>query len=319
MNRLSRAGFKGDFVRPAILPDWWEDSCEQDPRLLPEIEIRIARFLGLPLLTVKDVNSPLAPASYPAVQLRGARVTDPKRLGPAIHSAMRIAAAVVRNMRDTVSGPNVPPSNGLIWRDQISRDHQAVALKDIVLDLWKRGIPVIPLEVLPVPSFQGIACIVEGRPCIVVGHKHDEPGRVAFLVAHEVGHIALGDCMPDQPVVDEDVEIDLEVNIERCADDYAMQVLIGDHSVPEISGFSFKDLAQEASKIEHENGADASTVILAWARRTGDYQKATMALKALWRAAGARKQLFEIFDQYVDIGTAPESDYSLLRCVHGDS
>jgi Zn-dependent peptidase ImmA (M78 family) len=191
-------------------------------------------------------------------------------------------------------------------------------LNDIATDLWVRGIPVVPLDVLPAPSFQGVACIVEDRPVVLLGHKYDEPGRVAFLVAHEAGHVAAGDCAPDQPVVDKEEEIADDTNIERRADQYARRVLIGSDSVPVIDGADFKALASQAETIERETGAEASTVIFAWARHTGDYAKATMAVKALYRGTGARRQLRQLFDRHVDLVAATESDRALLRCVYGD-
>jgi len=246
---------------------------------------------------------------------------NPDRLAPAIHTAIRVISAVVRNLRATVPSPAVLPTDGLRWREQIDSTHTTPTLKDIVGDLWRRGIPVVPLDVLPTPSFQGLACIVEDRPVILVGYKHDEPGRVAFLVAHEAGHVARGDCAPDQPVIDEEDEITDDADIERRADLYATQVLVGDSSVPQVDGVSledFKQLAHRASDLEHTTGADASSVIFSWARRTGDYATATMAVKALYRSTGARRQLRQLFDLHVDLATAAETDRALLRCVHGE-
>ena len=70
MQRLKRAGFSADFVRAAILPDWWDDSCADDVSLLQDIEIRVARFLERPITSVSDSGSSLAPVTYPAAQLR---------------------------------------------------------------------------------------------------------------------------------------------------------------------------------------------------------------------------------------------------------
>lgn len=141
------------------------------------------------------------------------------------------------------------------------------------------------MEMLPTPSFQGIACIVEQRPVILLGYKHDEPGRVAYLVVHEAGHVASGHCAADQPVVDEEDEISDDADVERQADEYATQVLVGDSRVPQLPSSlrDFKDLARRASEIERANGADASAAVFEWARRTGDYATATMAVKALYR------------------------------------
>lgn len=60
MRRLSAAGFKRDVVRTALLPDWWDDSLAHEGSILPEVEIRVARFLNRPIAEVRD----------PAVSLR---------------------------------------------------------------------------------------------------------------------------------------------------------------------------------------------------------------------------------------------------------
>lgn len=318
MNRLSRAGFKSEFVFPAILPDWWDDNCSENPSVLQDIEIRLARFLSVSLEVVKNPNAVLAPPAYPEAQLRRVRDVDRDRLRPAIHAAMRIAGAAVRNLRDRENKPLVLPGDALVWRDLLMGSGSKVSLDDITSDLWKRGIPVVPLDVLPSPSFQGMSCIAESRPVILLGHKYDEPGRAAFLIVHEVGHVVAGDCAPGRPVVDEEEEITDEADIERRADPYATRGLIGADTVPEINGESFKELARNTSEIEDKTGADASTVIFAWARRTGDYATATMAVRALYRHLGARRQLRKLFDRYVDLSSAAETDRALLRCVHGD-
>lgn len=318
MRRLSQAGFKKEFVDAAILPDWWDENCAEDQSLLQDVEIRVARFLNLPLASVRDPNTALTAPAYPGAQLRRVRDVDRDRLGPAIHSALRIAAAVVRNLRSGVPDQvELPPSDGIAWRKAIKRTGPAINLDDLVRDLWLRGIPVVPLDMLPSPSFQGISCIVEDRPVILLGYKHDEPGRVAFLAAHEAGHIVAGDCAPGQPVVDEEDEVMDDSDIELRADHYARQVLVGAEGVPLVEGENFKQLAQRAADLERETGADASLIIYALAAQTGDYAKASMAVKALYRAVGARRTLRQHFVQRVEFDDASESDRALLRCVHG--
>ncbi len=322
MRQLSRAGFSTDFVQRAILPDWWDERCADDPRLVQDIEIRIARFLGQPIDTVSRGRNPLKPPRYSGAQLRRVRGTDPRRLSPAMHAAIRIASATVRNLRESVPRPHLPPRDGLKWRAEIVANERALQLSDIVGNLWQRGIPVVPVALLPTPSFQGMACIVANRPVILSGHNHDEPGRVAFVVAHEAGHIAAGDCAAEQPVVDEEDEIADDDEIERRADHYATCVLVGSlaeqRNAPSRST-DFKKLAKDAVTTERQTGADASFLISAWARQTGDYATATMAVKALYRHTGARKQLHQLFDRHVDVSTAAETDRCLFSCLHGDS
>jgi len=316
--RLSRAGFDRRFLRSAILPDWWDAECAADLELLPEIELRVARFLGHSVSLVRNPEEELPAPKYRDAQLRRVRDVGRDRLAPAIHAALQIGGAVVRSLRNDKPTDAELPVDALEWRRELRTSDGAVTLDHILSDLWRRGIPVVPLEVLPTPSFQGLAGIVEGHPVILLGHRHDEPGRVAFFVAHEAAHIALGDCSPDRPVVDEEDLIVDETAIEQAADRYATRVLVGRDSPPPLEGEDYKELARHAVALEAETGADASIILSAWAAETGDYPTATMAMKALYRGSGARDKLREYFDRHVDLESATETDRDLLRCVYGE-
>ena len=321
MRRLSRAGFKQQFVTTALMPDWWEESYAEDPDMLPEIEIRVARFFDAPLSVVRNVEAALIPPSYGGAQLRKVRDTSLHQLGPAIHTAIRVSQAVIRNMRYTRTA-KIPPNDAIEWRRLLqSGEDGPVHLENTLNDLWARGIPVIPLDVLPAPSFQALACFVGEHPAIVLGHRYDEPGRVAFLVAHEAGHIAAGDCSSDSPVLDENGAVQDNSDMERAADRFATNLLVGEETdiVSEYEELEAKDLAQMAVDLESRTSADASSLIYAWAARTLNYDTAAMAVKALYRAVGARYQARTLFDRYVDLESAGESDRNLLRCVYGET
>ncbi|MDE2974374.1 MAG: hypothetical protein OXU64_06590 [Gemmatimonadota bacterium] len=316
--RLREAGFEREFVRRAILPDWWDQSCRSEPDLLPEIEIRVGRFLGVPMSVVTDPESMLAAPGYPKARLRCVRDVDRDRLTPAIHAATGIAGAVVRNLNESVPAPAPPPPNGLAWRQELPDLGGSVDLDTILKDLWARGIPVVPTQLLPAPSFQGLAAVVEDRPVVVLGHRHDEPGRAAFRISHEAGHIARGDCMPGAPVVDKDEEIVSDDEMERFADRYAMRVVMGEHTIPELDPGAFDDfrtLANRAVEIEQQTGIDAGAIIFTWARTSGDYATATMATKALYLSTGAGRTLRKYFRMFVDVEGASLSDRELMRVV----
>lgn len=318
MQRLAKAGFKREFIQAAVLPDWWDKRCEDDPSVLQDIEIRAARFLSRPIAVVADPTAPLSAPAYPAAQLRRVRDVSRDRLTPAIHAAMSVARAVVRSLRDSVPRPDASPlpGDGLQWRQQVVTSPASPRLEQIVGDLWQRGVPVVPLAIAPAPGFQGMACIAEGRPVVLLGYKHDEPGRVAFVVAHEAGHIAAGDCAADQPVVDEEDEIPDNDSVEVAADRYATRLLVGQDEIPIVDAVTrndFKELARQASRLEQTAAADASSVIFSWAHRTGDYATASMAVKALYRDTGARVVLTRALNQYVDFASATETDRSLLH------
>lgn len=318
MARLSRAGFKREFAASAILPDWWDEECARDASVLPEVELRIARFLAAPLSLVRDPRASLSAPARPGAQLRRFRDIDRKRIEPAIHAAVSIAGAVVRNLRHHHTPVETPPAAPLDWRNQLERPGRAVTLDDVCHDLWMRGIPIVPIGLLPAPKFQGAACIVEGRPVVLVGHRNDEPARVAFLVTHEAGHLAAGDCTPDSPVIDEE-EISDNSEMEQIADRYAQSVLMGGVAVPDLDGDDFRQLARRAAELERATGAEASATLFSWATRTGKYTTAVQAIRALYRGIGARRTLRDQFKRHVDLDAASETDRALLSCVDSES
>ncbi len=81
MRRLRHAGFKNDFVRSAILPEWWDEECAGDATLLPEVEIRVARFLGSPIASIRNPDANLAAPLYAGARLRRIRDVEADRLG----------------------------------------------------------------------------------------------------------------------------------------------------------------------------------------------------------------------------------------------
>ena len=320
MRRLSLAGFNKQLVKTALIPDWWEEPFSKDSSLLPEIELRVSRFLGLPLSTVRNPEQELNIPDHGSAQLRRVRDINRDRMGPAIHTAVQVGAAVVRNLRNN-GNVKIPPSDAHAFRQVLKLNGDGpVQLGSILTEAWSSGIPVIQLDTLPSPKFQGLAIFVDEHPIICLGHRHDEPGRVTFIVAHEIGHIVTGDCSPNAPVLHE-IEGGYDGSeMERAADQFAARMLLGDPDIALPVGLDAdpKGIAQAAFELESTTGAEASTIIYEWAARTLDYATAAMAVKALYRSSGAMRQVRMSFDEYVDLATAPASDREILRCVYGE-
>lgn len=318
LNRLSRGGFKRDFVRSAILPDWWDDSLKSDARLLPDIELRIARFLGLPLAEVRDPSRPLAAEAAHSTVLRKTQSTTVESLNPAIHTARRVAEAVLRNMPD--APPGAIPASPEAWRRELVSGTSPVTLEVMLRDLWGRGIPVVPMEHLPPPAFQGMACLIKGRPVIIIGQKYDVPSRIAFFVAHEAGHLAAGDCANGQTIVDESETATDASAMEKKADRFASLVLLDGADPTKLRGADPRDLALSAYELQQKTGADAGALIFHWARSNGDnFMLATMAAKALYQDKGARRSMARFLTQNVNLENASETDRALLGLVTGDA
>jgi len=327
LRRLSKAGFKRDFVRPAILPDWWDDSLASDRRLVSDIELRVARFLGVSISDVRDPSRDLTVQPSGNTVLRRAGHVEFAKLVPAIHAARRVAEAVVRNLKPSVPDPKDLPKSPDEWRAHLASKASPVMLPQMLRDLWARGIPVIPIARLPAPAFQGLATVIRGRPVIVIGQKHDAPGRVGFFVAHEAGHIANGDCREGEAVVDVEEASSDSSDIELRADRYASRVLIGDANPDDLpdprlrTGHFQKQatvLANHAFEMEQATGAEAGALLFHWARKHNAYPVASMAVAALYRDGGALLQLNDLLADHIDMEPASDTDSALLGLIAGD-
>ena len=312
--RLAKGGLKKGFLKGAILPEWWDKSCEDDESLLPDLEIRVARFLKLPVETVRNPTCDLAVPPYVGARLRRLGETHQEKLRPAVHTAIQIARAVVRNLKPQVGAVRLPSANALQLYQQLANG-KAVQLEALVEAVWGFGIPIVPFEGLPTPGFQGMACLAEKRPVILLGYKHDEPGRTAHVIAHELGHLALGDCNEENPVIDQDFDEGDSDQVEQKAEAYANQLLVGDQDVPKLRSNNFKVLAKEAWDLEQKKGVSASRILFEWAKTSSDYKTATLALKALNQASGAKRIVLNQFNQMLDLKDLSETDQLLLKCI----
>lgn len=326
---MKKAGFPDDFVKTALLPDWWGPEADSDPLLVPEVEIAVARFLRLPVAEVMDpARTLLAP------QVGGLLRSDKSRdkLAPAMFAAESIAGAVVRNLRDVpIYSPL--PDDALDWRRALLRNADAVTLRTLVRGLWDHGIPVVRVSTLPSPKFRGMACIVDERPVVLLAWGGDDHPHFLIDAAHEAGHIARGHVQPDCPTVDEsDDESDgmkdaVERSKERSAKEYCWMLLGGLSGVPAFSEVAsgspktmkpdqFTSLALDTGR---NRQIDAALVAHVWGLETKAFGLRKWALKTFEKATEASNLLDGFMKRHITLRSASETDSRLLGCLAGFS
>ncbi len=303
VERLERAGFDRAFTYNTILPDWWDETCENDPELLPDFEFRTARFLQLPLQTIQD---PAAALVHLSPQ------TPDEDVSPAsIHAGIQIAHAVIRNLRDHTHAV-LPPSNGLVWHATLrSGPGEPVELHNIVGDLWQRHIPVVPVASLPKPDFQTLGCVIQGRPLVMMSNRITDRWDAAMHTALQMGHIIAGDCENNKIVTHRDWP-DRDRPSEARANAFALEVITGGTEAitfpPDLSSYP-RDLVSNFR----------STRWAAFAVSTPpqyiDFLNLTSDTPKTQVIPPAQSTLFNAFIQNVDVDAASETDTNLLRCV----
>ncbi len=303
VERLERAGFDRAFTHSTILPDWWDETCEKDPQLLPDFEFRTARFLNLPLERIQDPATALVQPRPPT--------TDEDVSPASIHAGIQIAHAVIRNLRDDAPAV-LPPRTGRTWHAELRLGpDQPVALRKIVGDLWNRRIPVVPVTSLPQPDFQTLGCVIQGRPLVMMSDRITDHWIAAVHTAHQLGHIIAGDCANDKVVTHRDSP-DRNSPSETRANAFALEVIAGGTDnvmLPPDPSSNPRDpvnlfLLLEQAGIRVSPFPDDMTLL----DLTTDIPK-TRAIPT------AQSTLFNAFIQNVDIDAASETDSNLMRCV----
>lgn len=335
--RLELAGLGKDFVRAAILPEWWGREHEQNLNLLPEVEFSVARFLKT---SVEAVRDPLQELAVPDVhaKLRKPRHLAEDQLSPSVFAAVSIAEAVVRNLRRKVDFRPLP-EDPMVWREELLAGvKECVTLRTIVAGLWARGIPVVHIHRLPTKKFRGMVCCVEDRPVVLLAWNGNDSPRFLTDTAHEAGHIAQGHVKIGRPMLDEEEAVEDEPSMdglfdepdlaaargddEKAADGYGYRVLKGNAHFDPFKLMSNPPpgmplgmvLAKRARAMGKELSTDAGLLVNQWAFKTGQYKLRKYALRVLDKQNGLRI-LREYMQYNIDFESASETDSALLRCV----
>jgi len=281
---LSRLGFKRGYLIDTVLPSWWEPDVVKTRNGFLETAMLIHRRTGLPLA---PLFSGLAePATAPS------KVHFKKSKG-VTEDDVRTAHLIARQVAETVAAHTQPPFKGTLpdaatLHAQLKdRGRQSwVTLEDLLDYCTEVGIPVVHTSKFPSGARKpdGMAvCSQEGRPVIVLCKASQRPAWMVFILAHELGHIALGHVPEGGAVVDGNLESASGEEEERQANEFASVLLTGK---PDL-GLSFHGplkagmLARKAQGFAHRYRVSPGVAALNWGFNTENWPVANGAVKIL--------------------------------------
>lgn len=277
----------------AAWPKWWSEDAEGSPSARAELRFGVARRLGLdPRSLLHDGEEPRflwrEEARFKHLsgesELERAGITS---FGRAIAAILLAASSSPEQELVGVTAPEL--------RDSVLAAGQPyVAVSDLLALSWALAVPVVHLRVFPWPQKRMAAMTVNvgGRSAVLLGKDASYPAPVAFYLAHELGHIALGHVAADRQIVDLEDETpasDAEDQEERDADAYALELLTGDPApivLPIGPGWAHgRALAKAALDAAEELRIEPGTLALCFGHSTGDWQTANAALVHVYSEA----------------------------------
>ena len=288
--QLKRSGLT-DAIIDAAWPSWWSDEAEVSSSARLELRFSLARKLGL------DPQSLLEEGDEPRFlwrdEARFKNLTREQEQEQAILASFGAALGQVLTAA-TSDGPDITGTSAVdLRRALLTGARPFVALHDLLSLAWSAGIPVVHLQLFPLPQkgMAGMTVRTGPRWAILLGKDSKYPAPVAFYLAHEIGHVALGHAHSGRVLVDlehDELHGPGDDEEERAADAYALELLTGEPApkvLPLKDRYSASELARVALASAHQLQIEPGTLALCFGYSTGDWGTASSALSRIYAEA----------------------------------
>lgn len=273
----------------AAWPEWWSDAADASPSAVAALQFSVARKLGLDPRSLLEDEQPRFiwddSAKYKNFQ------GDIARERPAITAfGTSVGRMLIKATTEHIPVEELG-AEGL--RASILANKPFVGLIDLLGFLWGIGIPVIHLRVFPLPAKRmcAMAVRVRDRYAILMARDAQYPATIAFHLAHEIGHVALGHIGENSALVDMEDPAEHTTpqdDEEVAADRYALHLLTGDpyfSVVKQGEGRSPRQLAEQVLRLGPGHGIEPGTLALCYGYETGDWQTTHAAFPHIYTAA----------------------------------
>jgi len=320
-SRLSAAGVKPKFLNKVVLPSWWEDSIASTAGGLREAASYICAHLGYSLSSLLDEKQKLSFAHTGAVKYKKAKGVTNDDVTLATHYALGVARAVAAAMTDlpAVTAVSSPEE----WRKTLLAlsEKPWVCLRHILKSAWELGIPVIHLKNLPEGAKKpdALTTMVGDRPVIVVLSARKSPSWIAFIVAHELGHIHHKHLKPGQTLVDEKIDKTSDEKDESEANDFAVRLLTGfsDLGLNSTRSMGIPQLSSAAKTFGMNYRIAPGVAALNYGFTTGFWSVANGAVSLLEKNDDAAVDLSKAMKEHLDLNALSEDSREwITRATH---
>ncbi len=286
--RLKALGLTDPAIE-AAWPEWWSDAADPSPSARLELRFSVARKLGLDPRSLVDEDG--IPRFVWRDEARFKHLSGESELERAAISSFGRALGTFLISATTVREPMVQASATHL-RNLILRSQQFVRLVDLLALCWSAGFPVVHLRIFPSARKRMAAMTVRvgDRSAILLAKDSMYPAPVAFYLAHELAHIALGHLAKDTAIVDLETENPVVSSAdpeEAEADRFALQLLTGrtdPQVLPAAGSYNAPGLADAVMKAAVAVRIEPGTLALCFGYSTQNWAVANSAMKFIYSA-----------------------------------
>ena len=284
--RLRQIGLT-DAAIDAAWPEWWSEDADPSKSARLELRFSLARKLGLDARSLVDEEG--IPRFIWRDEARFKNLSgesDSERA--AIASFGRAFGSIVLGAVSTRQ--RLLPPDPITIRSLILVTRPFVSLLDLLGLCWAVGIPVVHLRIFPLlrKRMAAMSIRVGERSVILLGKDSMYPAQIAFYLAHEIGHIALGHLSPESAIVDlesDRLEIGGTDQEENEADRFALQVLTGlsdPRVIPATGAYNAPGLADAVLRSSGHLRIEPGTLALCFGYSTGNWAVVNSAMRFIY-------------------------------------
>jgi hypothetical protein len=316
-SRLSGVGFPKKYIRESILPEWWEDDLASYDFNRRVAELAISRTLKIPLDQLADGRSELVLGTG-EVRFKRWRDAEDAKLLPAVAVARRVAELLLFCSKE-LPDVRMERTTAASLRGALLKGAPCVTLNDLLEAAWDLGVPVFHLALLPdrAKRLDGMALLVEGRPCIALASARPSPAWLLWTLGHEIGHIASGHLQAGD-ILDVDLDFHSEIKDEQEANAYAFSLIYGDAQVDFPPPVHPKKLVAIALKEGKAARILPECLVTRYGFQTGNWPVVQAALKLLHAPnTNGQSQIKKTMLQRVALDRLTEDDRHFVCQVTG--
>lgn len=316
--KLSAIGLNESYVRRSGLPSWWSDELNDKPAAVLEGAGHIAKRLHLDLrsLLSEDQTVQFKPLPHTKFKYHLQQKTD---IPDTSHLASRVAELVAYGVQVTF----IPvPEDASQIRTEILQSHSQINLESILDYCWQHGIAVVYFNDYPenARKITGMIQWQGDRPIIVLSGKRTHPAWLAFHLAHELAHLALGH-IKEGILIDDEIEKDSVDREEIEANEFAVKLLVNNFDncfseKPATSGDHLKNKINKVLKTDPTVDPCALAFNHAW--HTGGYKFAFKAIECLNASGDGQKVINQFLENRIDWENLSDGNSDHLDKILGD-
>jgi hypothetical protein len=307
----------------AAWPQWWSKAADASNSAQTELRFSLSRKLGIDARSLID-DAPRFVWKDEAKFKRLTAETGSEQAALISFGASVGRALIAATERVDFSLSDEPG----FYRQAILRSNRHVGLSELLALCWGLGIPVVYLRVFPLSAKKMTAMVVRanGRFAVLLARDASYPAPVAFYLAHELGHAALGHVGDHIGVVELGDSLVDSAGADReelQADEFALQLLTG-MSAPNFvaagRGFNAPAIADAAMRTGPELHIEPGVVALCFGHSSGAWQQAFSALSMIYASSSpAWIEVNSIALSQLDFRSLDEDTAFFLGSVLGEA